>query len=117
MQPIFNVLGICLKSLTGSDNHLSLIYESERVTMTGKKRSFPKADIYRAWCKACGICAAFCPASAITRDEAGYPSVDGEKCIRCGWCEIRCPDFAITVERKKEEGMTNKGSFEQKGPE
>ena len=66
-----------------------------------KKREEPKIDIYKAWCKACGICVAFCPTGALANDEAGYPYVnDIEKCINCGWCEIRCPDFAITVEKK-----------------
>ena len=68
-----------------------------------KKREKPKIDIYRAWCKACGICVAFCPTNTLAKDEAGYPYVkDIEKCINCGWCEIRCPDFAITVEQKRE---------------
>jgi 2-oxoglutarate ferredoxin oxidoreductase subunit delta len=73
--------------------------------MTGearKKREEPKIDIYKAWCKGCGICVAFCPTGALAKDEAGIPYVkDIGKCISCGWCEIRCPDFAITVEQKK----------------
>jgi len=77
-----------------------------------KKQKLPSnIDIYRAWCKACGICAAFCPTGCLARDEAGYPYVKNiEKCINCGWCEIRCPDFAITVEQKNKEGR--KGSEE-----
>jgi 2-oxoglutarate ferredoxin oxidoreductase subunit delta len=67
-----------------------------------KKKEEPKIDIYRAWCKACGICVAFCPTGVLAKDEAGYPYVkEIEKCINCGWCEIRCPDFAITVESKE----------------
>jgi 2-oxoglutarate ferredoxin oxidoreductase subunit delta len=66
-----------------------------------KKKETPKIDIFKAWCKACGICVAFCPTGALAKDEAGNPYVkDIEKCINCGWCEIRCPDFAITVETK-----------------
>lgn len=72
-----------------------------------KKKEALRIDIYRAWCKACGICVAFCPTGVLARDESGSPYVkDIEKCTRCGWCEIRCPDFAITVEqqsRKKPE--------------
>jgi 2-oxoglutarate ferredoxin oxidoreductase subunit delta len=71
------------------------------MTETKQKREEPKIDIYKAWCKGCGICVAFCPTGALAKDEAGYPYVqDIEKCINCGWCEIRCPDFAITVEKK-----------------
>lgn len=66
-----------------------------------KKKEERKIDIYKAWCKGCGICVAFCPTGALAKDEAGFPYVkDIEKCINCGWCEIRCPDFAITVEKK-----------------
>jgi 2-oxoglutarate ferredoxin oxidoreductase subunit delta len=104
--------------LTGKNIHLSLIYEREReMRETLKKKDFPEVDIYKAWCKACGICAAFCPTGAITRDEAGYPHVDPDKCIRCGWCEIRCPDFAITVGQKNEEEKKVREPFEKKGQE
>jgi len=69
-----------------------------------KKKEEVKIDIYKAWCKACGICVAFCPTGVLAKDEVGYPYVkDIEKCINCGWCEIRCPDFAITVETKAKE--------------
>ena len=72
------------------------------VEETKKKKEKPKIDIYKAWCKACGICVAFCPTGVLAKDEAGYPYVkDVDKCINCGWCGIRCPDFAITVEQKK----------------
>ncbi len=82
-----------------------------------KRRDLPKIDIYKAWCKACGICAAFCPTGVLGRDEAGYPYVkEPEKCINCGWCEIRCPDFAITVE-KREDARKVRDSFEKEGPE
>jgi NAD-dependent dihydropyrimidine dehydrogenase PreA subunit len=55
-------------------------------------------DIFRAWCKECGICAAFCPQQCITLTEEGRPLVEpGERCTGCGWCELHCPDFAISV--------------------
>lgn len=79
-----------------------------------KKKEESRIDIFRAWCKACGICVAFCPTGVLAKDEAGYPYVkDIEKCINCGWCEIRCPDFAITVEKKTK----NKKIIEGKGEE
>lgn len=56
-------------------------------------------QIYRDWCKACGICAALCPKQVLGRDEEGRPVVlHPEACSGCGWCEIHCPDFAISVE-------------------
>lgn len=67
-----------------------------------RKKSAVRIDIYKAWCKACGICVAFCPVQVFTKDEEGYPRVaHPEACIDCGWCEIHCPDFAITVQEKK----------------
>jgi 2-oxoglutarate ferredoxin oxidoreductase subunit delta len=66
-----------------------------------KRKEPPQIDIYKAWCKGCGICTAFCPTGALARDEAGYPYVkEPDKCVNCGWCEMHCPDFAITVEQK-----------------
>ena len=84
---------------------------------TKKKKEEAKIDIFKAWCKACGICVAFCPTGALAKDEAGYPYVkDIEKCINCGWCEIRCPDFAITVE-KKTKGKTGEAEAEEEKSE
>lgn len=55
-------------------------------------------DIFRGWCKSCGICAAFCPRQCIRLDADGTPSVaDSSRCSGCGWCELHCPDFAISV--------------------
>jgi len=65
------------------------------------KRNF-EIDIFRAWCKSCGICAALCPRKCIELDENGNPVVVAEeKCTGCGWCETHCPDFAISVRIKK----------------
>lgn len=60
-------------------------------------------DIFRDWCKACGICAAFCPRDCIHLNEAGQPVADRpDRCTGCGWCEIHCPDFAICVRERQE---------------
>ena len=61
------------------------------------KKTF-EIDIFMGWCKACGICAAFCPRECIGRDENGVPVVaDAGRCSGCRWCELHCPDFAISV--------------------
>jgi 2-oxoglutarate ferredoxin oxidoreductase subunit delta len=66
-------------------------------------------DIYRAWCKQCGLCAAFCPRECLALDEEGAPEVvNPERCTGCGWCELHCPDFAICVR----EQAANKSSAE-----
>lgn len=70
-----------------------------------------KIDIFKAWCKSCGICVAFCPTGALDMDEAGAPYVkDAQKCISCGQCELRCPDFAISVSPKREVDEGGKGT-------
>ncbi len=82
---------------------------------TKKDKETPHIDIYKAWCKGCGICTAFCPTGALARDEAGFPYVkDSDKCINCGWCEIRCPDFAIRVQGKKNRTKTGE-KLEEEG--
>ena len=59
-------------------------------------------NIYRDWCKSCGICAAFCQKQVLGRDDTGAPVVvNPDACIGCGWCELHCPDFAISVRPKK----------------
>jgi 2-oxoglutarate ferredoxin oxidoreductase subunit delta len=61
--------------------------------------------IFRDWCKACGICSAFCPKGVIGRDETGAPVIEHpEVCIGCRFCELHCPDFAITINEQKHKG-------------
>jgi 2-oxoglutarate ferredoxin oxidoreductase subunit delta len=70
----------------------------------------PKFDleIYRDWCKGCGICVAFCPTQVLSMNEQGEPQVSRpELCTGCTWCELRCPDFAITVKRKEKKREGN----------
>ena len=55
-------------------------------------------DIFRDWCKSCGICAGFCPRKCIILDADGNPMIaDPKRCTGCRWCELHCPDFAICV--------------------
>lgn len=46
-------------------------------------------------CRKCGICAAGCPAGAIS--EGGKVRIDGEKCIGCGACFALCPNRAVSI--------------------
>jgi 2-oxoglutarate ferredoxin oxidoreductase subunit delta len=66
-------------------------------------------DIFEDWCKACGICAAFCPRQCIHLNEEGRPVVDrADRCTGCGWCELHCPDFAICVREVAEKESSGK---------
>jgi 2-oxoglutarate ferredoxin oxidoreductase subunit delta len=57
-----------------------------------------RINIYRDWCKGCGICAAFCPRQCLGLDAESNPVVEkSERCTGCRWCELHCPDFAICV--------------------
>ena len=68
-----------------------------------KSRQF-KIDIFQDWCKACGICVAFCSHDCLTLDEeSAHLKADSDRCTGCGWCEIHCPDFAISVREEKRE--------------
>jgi 2-oxoglutarate ferredoxin oxidoreductase subunit delta len=79
---------------------------AEMGNQPGEKPSEPhkeyEIDIFRDWCKQCGLCAAFCPQKCITLNENGAPVVDkSQKCTGCRWCELHCPDFAICVRERQ----------------
>ena len=59
--------------------------------MLGKKRLV----VDEAWCKGCGICAAFCPREVLEIKQEKVQIKAPEKCIFCAQCELRCPDYAI----------------------
>jgi 2-oxoglutarate ferredoxin oxidoreductase subunit delta len=68
---------------------------------SGKARQLYHQTIFRDWCKACGICSAFCPKKVIGRDNTGMPVIKRpDDCIGCRFCELHCPDFAITIQER-----------------
>ena len=54
-----------------------------------------KLVIETAWCKGCGICAAFCPKQVLEIRNGKVVVKAAEDCVFCGQCELRCPDYAI----------------------
>ena len=86
----------------GSEKELGQAPEAGAVPAGGDHPEKPHPEyginIYRDWCKACGICAAFCPRQCLSQDAEGNPVVEkAERCTGCRWCELHCPDFAICV--------------------
>ena len=65
--------------------------------MTGSNTK--KLVINAAWCKGCGICAAFCPKGALEIAGGKARLKEDGGCILCGQCELRCPDYAIYVDK------------------
>ena len=61
--------------------------------------------INAAWCKGCGICAAFCPKQALEIVDDKVRVAEGKTCVLCGQCELRCPDYAIYI--RETEGETD----------
>jgi len=67
---------------------------------TRAKRRLPRGyvTVFSNWCKGCGLCVEFCPASVLEQGPDGRVIVaHPEKCTACRWCELHCPDFAIFV--------------------
>lgn len=67
-----------------------------------KKRFQP--FIIHAWCKNCGICAAFCPKHVLHCDDSGAHVAMPDECIGCRFCEMHCPDLAIAVKERATAG-------------
>ena len=61
-----------------------------------------KVYIDIAWCKGCGICAAFCPKNVLEIIDGKVHVKDQDGCIACGMCEMRCPDYAIYLDNMEE---------------
>jgi 2-oxoglutarate ferredoxin oxidoreductase subunit delta len=62
------------------------------------KKEKHNIEVYKSWCKKCGICVAFCPAGVLAQDDSGAPyAKEPDKCTGCQLCALRCPDFAINV--------------------
>ena len=76
-------------------------YWSQKTELQKKGKKLFTQKIYRDWCKACGLCIAFCPTDVYEREEGGKPVVvRPDDCIGCRFCELHCPDFAITIEER-----------------
>lgn len=76
-------------------------YWETRQKLEEKGKKLFVQQIFKDWCKACGICIAFCPANVFEKSESGMPAVkDPDACTGCRFCEFHCPDFAISIHKK-----------------
>jgi 2-oxoglutarate ferredoxin oxidoreductase subunit delta len=66
-----------------------------------KEKKLYTQKIFLDWCKACGICIAFCPKKVFERGKDGKPVIiAADACIGCKFCEQHCPDLAISIEER-----------------
>jgi 2-oxoglutarate ferredoxin oxidoreductase subunit delta len=92
-KPTKNPKASCRKS---PDNYWKTKKDLER---RGKKLFVQK--IFADWCKACGICVAFCPAGVFAADKDNRPVIkDPDLCTGCRFCEYHCPDFALSIHKR-----------------
>lgn len=71
-----------------------------------RKAAPPMAPVTSEACTSCGICASFCPTSAI--DFQDFSKIDPEKCLRCCSCIRKCPVEAKRFEHEMVQQITNR---------
>jgi len=95
--------GVCTTGKAEDNGYWQMRQEAEK-----KGVKLFSQTIFYDWCKACGICIAFCPQEVFSRNEQGKPVVvQPDECIGCRFCEIHCPDFAITIAERYPERRRN----------
>ena len=80
----------------------SIFFQSEKTRGAEAVSSQKELVLNLAWCKGCGICAAFCPKGALELRDGKAALAENAQCVLCGQCELRCPDYAIYL--KEAEG-------------
>ncbi len=76
--------------------------EKASMGVTGEWRVF-KPVYDREDCNKCLSCWMYCPESAVSVDEEGYPVIDYTYCKGCGVCVSVCPKKTMHLIREKEE--------------
>ncbi len=72
------------KAKTKPDRGVDDAYWQTRGALGKKVIHLFSQVIYRSWCKACGLCIAFCPTNIYGREEAGRPVAENpDACIGC----------------------------------
>ena len=99
------------KSSSGSSQKKSPDnYWTKKKSLEKQGKKLFQQRIFEDWCKACGICIAFCPTEVFEKGEDGRPLIkNADACTGCRFCEFHCPDFAISIherypDRRKKNG-------------
>jgi len=101
------------KTKTGTQQKAKIPRTANNSAVSRQKKSEKPKKLYdqiifQDWCKACGICSAFCPKKVIGRNEEGRPVIEHpDDCIGCLFCELHCPDFAITSTERQAKPQAN----------
>ena len=97
--------------IPAEQKHNPEAYWEIKKNLDKKGRKLFVQQVYEDWCKACGICVAFCPEEVFDKNRTGTPVViNADACTGCRFCEFHCPDFAISIRerfpdrRKKKDG-------------
>jgi len=99
------------KNSPSAPDHNPDSYWEIKQNLDKKDKKLFVQQIFEDWCKACGICIAFCPAKVFEKSANDKPVIKNpDACTGCRFCEFHCPDFAISIQerypdrRKKKNG-------------
>lgn len=86
-----HVTGHCICGFGGAIKNIAMGFASRAGKLAQHHEGLPIFDPNK--CKACGVCARWCPAEAIRVEKTAQ--MDKDKCIGCGECMALCPHEAI----------------------
>lgn len=82
------------------------LYVSGNLPYKERNPAPPMAPVTSDACTSCGVCASYCPTSAI--DFSDFAKIEAEKCIRCCSCIRKCPVEAKRFEHEMIQQITNR---------
>lgn len=99
-------------ALSNRLNEINLLSDLNALSLPGNRPFVvkniampPMAPETNEKCVTCGICAKYCPTSAI--DFSDCRTIDSSKCIKCNSCVKRCPFHAKALTHEAYKNMQN----------
>lgn len=86
-----HVKGHCQSGMAGAVKNIGMGFAARAGKLAQHHEGHPNFD--SAKCRACGVCARWCPVDAITLQDAA--ELEADACIGCGECLAVCPHDAI----------------------